>query len=203
MEVSLSSQFAAFLGSLVLGALLGVVSDVIRLSRLAAGVTQSTADRRFAENVLPLIGKPLRRKGKKKAFCHLFLFLGDVLFFVLAAVLFRLFVYAVSDGIVRLYLLFGAAVGFAVYDRTVGRLVLGASGYLLFGIRVVFAYLWFFFSFPFRAAGKGILRASRALAFAVRRVVRQRRTRRITRLYLAGMQREAQSGFLRGELILP
>ena len=92
MELSFPEQSAAFLWSLVLGVLLGVVYGGFRLVR----VTFS-----------------LRRAA---------VFILDFLFMLLAAAAIFLFCIGMMRGYVRSYVLLGAAFGFFAYRLTLGRL---------------------------------------------------------------------------------
>lgn len=92
MELSFSEQSAAFLWSLVLGVMLGVVYGVFRLLRETFS---------------------LRRAA---------VFILDFLFMLLAAASVFLFSVGMVRGYVRSYVLLGAAFGFFAYRLSLGRL---------------------------------------------------------------------------------
>lgn len=100
----MGGQITAFLYSLLLGAALCLIYDVIRATRKAG------ADSFFA------------------------VFAGDILFWAISAVLVFIFLVAVTNGEIRGYVLFSAAVGFLIYRFTVGRPV-------FFALCFVFSFL--------------------------------------------------------------
>lgn len=81
---------AAFLASLLTGALIGLIYDVFRIGRVVFG------------------------GGRIK------LFLEDVLFSVMAAVVFAVFTFNATMGVVRMFAAIGALVGFFAYRFSLG-----------------------------------------------------------------------------------
>lgn len=82
-----------FLFSLVLGAVLSLFYDMIRATRVA-GLNSTAA-----------------------------VFIGDILFWLICAVAVFIFLVGVTNGEIRGYVLFSAAIGFIVYRVTAGRLL--------------------------------------------------------------------------------
>ena len=93
MGISLSAQTAYFLWSLVLGAALGVLYDVIRAARMVL------------------------RAGK------IHVLISDVVFFAVCGVITSLFALPFNKGNVRGFILFGEAVGFLAYRLTLGAVM--------------------------------------------------------------------------------
>ena len=93
MGISLSAQTAYFLWSLVLGAALGVLYDVIRAARMVL------------------------RAGK------IHVLISDVVFFAVCGVITSLFSLPFNKGDVRAFILFGEAVGFSAYRLTLGSVM--------------------------------------------------------------------------------
>ena len=93
MGISLSAQTAYFLWSLVMGAALGVLYDIVRAARMAV------------------------RAGR------VHIIISDVLFFAVCGVLTSLFALPFNKGDVRGFILFGEAVGFLAYRLTVGTVM--------------------------------------------------------------------------------
>lgn len=93
MGISLSAQTAYFLWSLVLGAALGVLYDVIRAARMVL------------------------RAGK------IHVLISDVVFFAVCGVVTSLFSLPFNKGDVRAFILFGEAVGFLAYRLTLGSVM--------------------------------------------------------------------------------
>ena len=93
MGFSLSSQTAYFLWSLLMGAALGVLYDVVRAVRMAV------------------------HAGK------IHVIISDILFFAVCGVLTSLFALPFNKGDVRGFILFGEAVGFLAYRLTIGAVM--------------------------------------------------------------------------------
>ena len=93
MGISLSAQTAYVFWSLVMGAALGVLYDIVRAVRMAVRA-----------------GKP-----------HIII--SDVLFFAVCGVLTSLFALPFNKGDVRGFILFGEAVGFLAYRLTIGAVM--------------------------------------------------------------------------------
>lgn len=167
MTVSMTGELWFLFASLLFGFCVGAVYDVLRIGRMFLGVRYAGApDRNFSERSLPLIGlrTAMRyRKKEKKALLFVPVFLGDVLFFILLGFCYPVFLYAAHNGIFRLYSLVSLFLGFLLYRQSVGRAVLFLSSYILFALRALCDYLWFFlfhplglfFGFLFRT-GRGI-----------------------------------------------
>lgn len=151
MEENITDQLLYLFRSVLAGLSLGALYDVIRISRVLAGVCYSTkrADRLSALR-LPLIGagKARRENAFGKTALYIFIFAGDVLFCLLSGLLITVLVYAMGDGRVRAFALYGVAFGFAVYYFTAGRLVIGFSEYAAFFLRTAGRYAVFFVSVP-------------------------------------------------------
>ena len=164
MSVSMTAQWMLFLGGVLLGAFWGGIWDFFRCMRILCGISHPKG-RAFSGISLPLIKDAPCRKSEKahsrgaKSIC---IFFSDILFFLIAAVLFRVYLYLAAEGAFRFFALLGAIGGFLFYYFTLGRLVMLFSEYLLFGVRVVFFYLCYFLLLPFRFLGARLLRAARA-----------------------------------------
>ncbi|MBQ5389998.1 MAG: spore cortex biosynthesis protein YabQ [Clostridia bacterium] len=119
MEVSMSMAALSAALSVVVGALLGAVYDVIRFFRVLLGVD---------------VRSPFVKKGQKRRWgawlSYGVVALGDLFFFVVAAVCMCVFFFLTGDGRMRAYGLLGAFGGFWLYYHTVGRLFIGICTYL-------------------------------------------------------------------------
>ena len=93
MGISLSAQTAYFLWSLVLGVALGMLYDVIRAMRMVL------------------------RAGK------IHVLISDIVFFTACGVITSLFSLPFNKGDVRVFILFGEAVGFLAYRITLGSVM--------------------------------------------------------------------------------
>lgn len=99
-------QLLTLLYALIVGIALGVLFDLFRISRVFLSVpTGKRAARMLSDTVLTAVS-----------------FIEDITFFTVSACTLVLFLHSTNQGIGRGYLIFGAAVGFALYLVTVGRL---------------------------------------------------------------------------------
>lgn len=96
--------------SVLVGAGLGIVYDVIRFVRVLFSVD---------------VKSPFGRKGARRWFSYIFVALGDLFFFAVAAAVLCVFFFLTGDGRMRGYGLVGAYLGFFCYYQTVGRLFIG------------------------------------------------------------------------------
>lgn len=153
MGISLAREGTAFLYSVLLGGILGVLYDAVRILRVFFGVSAySLGARRLSEISFPLIGPLLPRHSpnKKRIWALLLLGVGDVLFALLAAVLFSVFLYVAASGYFRWFYLFGCGIGFFGYYFTVGKLVILSSETIVFLFRVFLRYILWIFLVPLR-----------------------------------------------------
>lgn len=106
-----SGESAVFYGSLLLGFSFGLLFEVTRFIRLA-----------FPH-------------GTAMIFLEDFLFFLPVTFFTL------LFLFCFSDGVIRWYILAGIFLGFLIYLKTLGRLLLFFANAILSFLRAVLSFL--------------------------------------------------------------
>lgn len=161
-------QATAFLLSLLLGVLFGVLYDGIRFVRVVFSVRVSNpftateygkdarARRQTAKGEAKRTAKTDAAPGKKgqkykntrrhgAPFQYLFVALTDFLFFAVCAVLMCVFFFLTGDGRVRGFPLLGAFLGFLVYYNTIGRLFISIcewlSNLIKTAIRAVFRWI--------------------------------------------------------------
>lgn len=146
----MAQSWRIFFASLVIGGALGVLYDILRLSRLFLTIPARVADSsgprclfRMTDKTSPEnddISASTVTKAVVKAdsvIVTIVAFIEDILFFTAAACVVAVFVFNANTGVSRGYLLVGAAAGFAAYLATVGRLT-----WLLGGV-IVGAIRWF------------------------------------------------------------
>ena len=121
--------YTFILYSLFIGVLLGVIYDVFRIVRMAFTVPGIVAD----------IYRP--RKHRSRLAVNVIVFVCDILFFVVAAVISAIFIFHANNGRIRGIALFGSLVGFAVYYNTVGRLVTLISGGIISAVCHMFHFI--------------------------------------------------------------
>lgn len=111
MGIHLADQTVSFLQACLLGAALGALYDIFRILRIA-----------FPPGKVAL-------------------FLQDLFFFALCAILSFLFLLTASDGIVRMFLLVGELIGALLYHCTLGQMVIRAAGALIAGVKAILRFL--------------------------------------------------------------
>ncbi len=150
MEISIKNQLLTFLLSIVLGLLVGFIYEVFKILRMLSGLEfPKNINKKTESCVFPLIGnvKNQRNINTKKRF--VLYFIWDFLFFIAITPTFQIFLYAMTFGIVRWYVIFGALIGFAIYQATIGKLFCKIYEYIVFALRVILVYLLYFIKFPF------------------------------------------------------
>ena len=122
--------------SFVLGVFLGVVYDIFRIRRLIFCCEKNTKahssifhrQRMFIEEIV--------------------IFIEDVLFWFISAVSMCIFIYYVNSGRFRGVAIFGAVIGFFVYYKTIGKVVMLLSGCIINFLRAAFRLLIRFTLYP-------------------------------------------------------
>ncbi len=153
MGISLARQGTAFLYAIVTGLLLGVFYDFFRVARVFFGVaTYSKQAGKLKQIEWPLIGIIAQDGVPKRGqiFRYLFLGVGDVLYALLSAAVFSIFLYHYASGCFRWFYLLGAGVGFFGYYCTLGRLLISSSETVVLCIRVLVRYVLWVAALPLR-----------------------------------------------------
>ena len=114
-----------FLWSIVFGLLAGALFDVFRIMRIA---------RRSIVNV-----------KRSSLFLHLgdgiLCFLSDILYWLILAVAYSVFIYRWADGRLRIGSLLCAAAGFLIWHYTIGRAVMLLADRIIALIRVIVGFI--------------------------------------------------------------
>ena len=153
MEISQFSFILLAVYSIFFGALLGVVYDLIRVTRVLFGAEREgngKTDFRYIE--LPIIKRKAypEKSNKLSGFLlNVWIAVGDVIFAVSCGVLAIMIAYAYNSGKVRAVIFIGLILGFLAYYFTIGRLVMRASELITFLIRSMAVYIWEFVRFAF------------------------------------------------------
>lgn len=108
--------------SIPLGALLGVLYDLVRLGRLLLGIT---------------VQSPFGKKGVRRWIAYILAALGDFFFCTAAGAVLCVFFFLTGDGRMRGYGLLGAALGFYCYYQTLGRLIIALAERVCAGLRAL------------------------------------------------------------------
>lgn len=150
-EISGAQPLVLFLYALFMGVLFGMLYDIFRISRVMLTGVGIGAGRAASERI-DLITKRIRSHpvgeftmvGKiKNRMITAIIFVEDLLFFVICAILFTIFLYELNFGQPRLYICLATVAGFALYYNTVGRLVAAMSGIAVSLIRLFLTFLIF------------------------------------------------------------
>ncbi len=153
MGIPLTRQLTAFVYAIFTGALLGVLYDCVRVSRVIFSLASYTrSGRKLYAHPLPLIGPVLRmpmseRRGSLQS---VLIAVGDVFFAFIAGCVFSVFLYHAASGCFRWFYLFACAVGFFAYYFTLGKAVMLSSEMLSFLLIAAVRYVLFLLMLPFR-----------------------------------------------------
>lgn len=154
MEVLVSAQWRSVAFAVLFGVLAGVLYDFLRVLRILCGVRTGEAKIAPLRRPLPFLPADFfERKpaGRGRRIFHVTLvFLCDLLWLPTVGALFSVFVYWQNDGVFRFYMLFAAFLGFLLYIRTVGRLVLHIAERLALLLRILLFYATLLLSLPLR-----------------------------------------------------
>ena len=151
MEVSQIALARMMFVCFLCGIMLGVLYEVVRFTHLLLGNTPIPAVQRLqrklaipaALRLLPIPKRRLCANAKVFRWLSTFIFfLEDVLFCVLCAIVLILALYVTADGQLRLIAVLALAIGFLLYLKTVGRLILPLVGGFFVALRALF--LWGF-----------------------------------------------------------
>ncbi len=182
------------------GAVVGVLNDVFRLSRVMLGVRYSgkSFDRLYTLS-LPVLKRPLGelRGGKaKQGILQTVMLLEDMLLFLFAAAGTVVLNYYFNHGQFRFYTVIALVVGFVLYYFTVGKLVALLSEMIVLLLRAIFTVLLasvlrpiaIFFDFLEKIIKKMLINIEKTIANRRKRVYNKSKVKRT-------MER-SQDGFL-------
>ncbi len=148
-EISGVRPLVLFLYALFMGVLFGMLYDIFRISRVML-TGEGIGSGRAASERIDIITKRIRSRpagefamaGKiKNRMITAIIFVEDLLFFVICAVFFTIFLYEANFGQPRLYIYLASVAGFMLYYNTVGRLVAAMSGIAVSSIRLFLTFI--------------------------------------------------------------
>lgn len=192
MTISLSHELSLVLYSFFFGIFLGIVYDAVCLVRVVCGVGRGSAvSRRLYSMRLPLIrsGRAYLRAVRGRSASFVLLLVGDIVYSLIAAVVYAVFITHTNNGRVRWYYLLFSGIGFLVYHLTVSRIVLAAFEVVMWAVRVLSRYVSEILMLPVRLAVAALGKMSRFLSvrmfhpalFAVKRQLALVYTERVRR----------------------
>ena len=132
MIVSQEKLLHILLYSLVVGVFLGVVYDIFRVRRISYALSDNVS----------------RTKNIRDKIEGMFIILEDTLFFLICSVVMSIFMFYMNSGKFRAIAFFGALCGFIVYYKTVGRLVIACSKYIIGFIKYILRKIYSIFLLP-------------------------------------------------------
>ncbi|MBE6612113.1 MAG: hypothetical protein E7632_06440 [Ruminococcaceae bacterium] len=121
-----AAQWTLAAYALLIGAALGAVFDVLRISRVFLGISRTEGFLKKASDAVITVAA----------------FFEDIAFFVTAALTVVLFVFQTNYGTSRGFILVGVILGFFLYLNTVGRLTKLAADAICRLIRHIISLLW-------------------------------------------------------------
>lgn len=148
MEVYIKVQLLTTLYSSLFGVILGIIYDCFKIIRRFLCFQTSNKVVSIYEKIrFPLISFKLSNETIKTKHKIIY-FIFDVLYFLFITPISLIFTYAVSDGIVRWYIILGATFGFAIYNLSVSKIILFVYEFIFCFFRIVLSYMSFFIKLP-------------------------------------------------------
>ena len=152
MEVSIKSQLLAIFYAIILGVILGIIYDFLRIFRvlLLGSYDLKLKNRLLRLKIFNIINIEENKRERSSKTEKIIIFLFDLLYFIVITPILAVFIYATSSGIVRWYLFFGFGVGIIIHFLTVRRIFKPVYETLIFLIRITVEYI----KYPFKMALK-------------------------------------------------
>lgn len=156
--VSQWEQTVILLYALFVGALIGALYDIFRISRVmltGVGIGGNKTSSQRLEIVIQSLrsskkandGRRIKIKRRLKAIkdrvVGVIIFFEDILFFLISSLLLTVFLFQVNFGELRLYIYLGAVAGFLLYYNTVGRISAVLSGTTVSLVRLVLNFIFY------------------------------------------------------------
>lgn len=115
----MASECITFLGACLLGAALGVIYDLFRISRIAVKT------------------------------CNVIIFIEDIIFFAIVTISSFIFIVIKNDGVLRGFLIIGELLGALVYFVTLSVIIMNAAKLIIKVIKSVLKFLYKILIQPF------------------------------------------------------
>lgn len=180
MGISQSALARLYLLALLLGAFLGVVYDLLRMTRIFLGAhCHRGVARKLSALSLPWLPKSAA-KGERKMLGTV-TFFEDFFFAVFAGVSLILLLYEANNGKFRVLAVLCVLLGGFLYRMTLGRAVLPLLEGMAFFLGTFVRYLLFVLLQPFRFAWRVTVRVTKGLLLRFLYAERKRRRRQFTK----------------------
>lgn len=158
MEVSIKVQLLTILYSSVFGVCLGVIYDCFKIvRRFLCFQTSNKVISFYSKIKFPLISLKFSHPNIKTKHKIIY-FIFDILYFLFITPMSLIFIYAVSNGIVRWFIIFGAIVGFAIYYISISKIILFVYEFIFCFLRILVLYLVLFIKIPLKKMNICILK---------------------------------------------
>jgi len=167
--------FILLVYSMVVGAALGILYDVFRIFRIAF-----TAD---SEEKIRI------RHKNAKFIINALVFVQDLLFWLIAAIVTVLFIFMANTGQVRLFALGAQFLGFLAYHFTLGKLVMKISDKIIRGIKYILRMFMKYAIIP-------VVNALVKLYIKLYKIIERKKMIHFTEREKIRLLREAKRGFL-------
>ena len=137
------------------GVFLGIVFDVFRILRIGRTADITVAGS-FYDKIRPrgsLFGgaKHFSVSKTAKTANTILIFIEDILFWLIAAIIEILFFFHTNGGEIRIYCLIFSALGFFLYNRTIGMLVIACAKQIIFCTRCLIYWIFYAILYPIKA----------------------------------------------------
>lgn len=157
--------------------------DVIRLTRITLGLAAySDISERLYRHRLPLIRESrayIARGSGKGTFAGALIFIGDIVYALISAAVYSVFLFHAIRGQVRWYFIASSAVGFFAYYFTVSRLFLTVLETVVYALRAAVRYITELILLPIRVAFGLAVRIAKTLRLrAVAPIIQSMKYRR-------------------------
>jgi hypothetical protein len=122
---------------LIPGIFLGTIYDFFRFSRIARNDPAYSVKQKIKDRFFPNSKSDNKKTNSKQNSESIIIFVEDVLFFIVVAITEILAIFHFNNGEIRLCYLIASAIGFFVYQKTMGKLIIFFSKKILYFIRKI------------------------------------------------------------------
>ena len=139
----------AFLYALCIGVVFGLLYEVFRINHIMLTGVGINHKKTSFKSLDEITGRILENRTKKQEFpktaknrmTGIIIFFEDILFFLIVAILYTVFLYQTNYGQPRVFLYAGTILGFILYYNTAGRIFEKLFGVILSLIRLIGAFV--------------------------------------------------------------
>jgi hypothetical protein len=122
---------------LILGIFLGAIYDIFRFSRIARNDPTYNIKQKIKKRFFPNNTSDNKKTRSKQISESIIIFIEDILFFIVVAITEILAIFHFNNGEIRICYLIISAIGFFVYQKTIGNLIIFFSKKTLHFLRKI------------------------------------------------------------------